>query len=44
MNKIKAVEQSNGWWLVDNDGIIEGPFDSYQDLSDYYLRMDYQYE
>jgi len=42
---MKAAEQSNGWWLItDEKDIIEGPFGSYQDLCDFYIRMDYQYE
>ena len=41
--KIEAVERSSGWWLVEDCDVIEGPFDSYQDLADYYIRMDYIY-
>ena len=39
---MEAVERSSGWWLGDVDGASEGPFIEYQDLCDFYIRMDYE--
>ena len=41
---MKAVKHANGWLIVDDYGVVQGPFDSYQDLCDFYIRMDYDYE
>lgn len=26
MNKLTIVERSSGFWVVDNSGVVEGPF------------------
>ena len=56
MEAVKGINISEGfelkgWWLVDGthlqprvNDIIEGPFDSRQELTDFYIRMDYIYE
>lgn len=32
---MNIVERSSGYWVVDNDGVIDGPFDTIQDAQQY---------
>lgn len=32
--KPEIVERSSGYWVVDNDGVIDGPFDSIREAMD----------
>lgn len=32
---MNIVERSSGYWVVDNDGVIEGPFDTIKEAQNY---------
>jgi hypothetical protein len=33
--RMNIVERSSGYWIVDNDGVIEGPFDTIEEAQNY---------
>jgi hypothetical protein len=32
---MNIVERSSGYWVVDNDGVIEGPFNTIEEAQNY---------
>ena len=40
---MEAIDREDGWYLKEGEDVA-GPFKTYQDLCDYYMRMDYHYE
>jgi hypothetical protein len=34
-NELRVVERSSGYWVVDDTGVVEGPFDSLREAINY---------